>query len=77
VLEDFLKYKIEAKEFLLRKLSYLKDIPDRLYVLLKDSFPNYGLTLKKVRPFSLATFREKSRDPIPMDINHKRHRLKK
>lgn len=56
----------------------MKDLPDRLYVLMKEHFGDHGLMIKKVREFAPATFREKNASVIvPSDKNHKRIRNKK
>ena len=44
---------------------------------MKENFALHGLFHKKVRAFSLPTFREKTHTPIPHDKNHKRIRVKK
>lgn len=77
MLETLIETKIEPRKNLIKKLSYLKDLPDRIYVLMKENFGDYGVLVKNVRSFSYPSFREKSRGDIPMNINHKRFRIKK
>jgi hypothetical protein len=78
VLEKYVELKKEPPKFLLQKISHTKDLPDRLFVLMKEHFPNQGQFLKKVRDFSLPTFREKNGSVVlPSDKNHKRIRVKK
>ena len=73
-----MELKKEPPKFLLQKISHTKDLPDRLFVLMKENFPNQGQFLKKVRDFSLPTFREKNGSVVlPSDKNHKRIRVKK
>ncbi len=77
-LEEYVKLKKEPPRFLLQKFSHARELPDRLYVILKENFGDHGKFLKKVREFPKATFREKNASVIiPSDKNHKRIRLKK
>lgn len=46
VLEDYIEMKKGPPDFLLQKISMVRDLPDRLFVLLKDHFPKFGLILK-------------------------------
>jgi hypothetical protein len=78
LLEAYVDQKKEPPKFLLQKISHLKEVPDRLYVVMKENFDRQGIFLKKVRSFAPATFREKNASVIvPSDKNHKRIRLKK
>ena len=78
VLEEFVSQKKEPPRFLLQKISHIKGLPDRLYVIMKENFAFHGLFLKKVREFAPATFREKNASVIvPSDKNHTRIRIKK
>ena len=52
VLENFRDNKKNPHRRYLMRLSALKDIPDRLYVIIKENWPFYGLFLKKKREFS-------------------------
>lgn len=52
-------------------------MPDRLYVMIKENFAEHGLFHKKVRSFTLPTFREKTHTPVPINKNHKKIRPKK
>jgi hypothetical protein len=63
---------------MLMKISNVKDLPDRIYVLLKENFDSKGLIQKKVREFSKPSFRNKEGAiVIPSDKNHKRIRPRK
>lgn len=78
VLEEYVDQKKTPPRFLLQKLSHTKDLPDRIYVIMKENFAHHGLFLKKVREFAPATFREKNASVIiPGDKDGKRIRLKK
>lgn len=78
VLQEYVDQKKEPPRFLLQKISHVKDLPDRLFVIIKENFGHHGLFLKGVREFSKPTFREKSASMImPDKNNHKRIRLKK
>ena len=77
-LEEYVALKKEPPRYLLQKLSHARELPDRLYVLLKDNFTQYGKLIKKVRTFAPATFREKNASVIvPSNKNGKRIRHKK
>lgn len=47
----------------IRKFGKMKTLPDRLYYLLKDNFPNYGLLRRAVRPIRAPQFRSKEDHP--------------
>jgi len=57
-LERFIDIKQEPDDYYLVKLSRLKEMPDRLYFLIKDNFKSFGLMLKPVRKFPQPTFNE-------------------
>ena len=78
VLEKYVELKKQPPKFLLQKISHTKDLPDRLFLVMKEHFGHQGQFLMGVRDFSLPTFREKNASTIvPGDKNHKRTRLKK
>lgn len=39
-LEEYVDKKKTPPKFLLQKISHAKELPDRLYVLMKENFPN-------------------------------------
>jgi len=56
-LEKFVEIGHEPHPRVLKRLSSIKKMPDRMYVLLKKHFPDYGLMKLKVRQFDKPTDR--------------------
>lgn len=68
-LTDFIAIKREPHKRLVNKISTIKNLPDRLFVLMKEHFPNSGLMNKKVREFEKPKFRETSKlSPKPKTV---------
>ena len=80
-LEDYVEQGKQPPRFLLQRISSIKDLPDRIYVLLKEHFPNQGAMLQKARQFTQPHFRGTGKEAasvkVPSKTNHKRIRLKK
>ena len=51
-LEDYVEQGKQPPRFLLQRISSIKDLPDRIYVLLKEHFPNQGAMLQTSRQFT-------------------------
>ena len=41
-IKKFVELEIAPEKRLVKKLSYLKELPDRIYILMKDHFNNFG-----------------------------------
>ena len=79
VMSQFLEIKQEPHPRQLKHLSNIKHIPDRLFVLLRKNFPNYGKIGLETREFEKPTFRPQKEDKLPFHATskYKRHKLKK
>ena len=56
-LTKFIEIKQEPHERVLKLLGNLKQIPDELYVLLRQNFTTYGKLISRVRQFEFPSFR--------------------
>jgi hypothetical protein len=52
LLENYVELGKEPSRILLNKISNVKDLPDRIYVLLRENFKRTGLMKSAVREFS-------------------------
>jgi pentatricopeptide repeat protein len=78
-LETITELKKEADPWLIRKLTSIKDLPDRIYAELKKNYLPYNfMTMERWKTFTPATFKNKDRTPIKSitRINNKRIKLK-
>lgn len=78
-MEKYVELKLEPHPRQLKMLSNIKHIPDRLFVLLRKNFPNYGKIGLETREFEKPTFRPQKEGKLDFKetSNFKRHRLKK
>jgi pentatricopeptide repeat protein len=73
-LQKLKENKLHARPGLLRMLTSIEDVPDRLYVELKEWLP-YNSMKKRIRPFRPAQIRERSR-PLPSICRKRGKRIK-
>lgn len=79
-LEKITELEKTADPWLLRKLTSIKDLPDRIYAELKKNYLPYNfMTMERWKTFTPATFNNKGRTPIKAltRINDKRIKLRK
>ena len=70
---------VEVFQTLMMKLANLKEVPDRLFVLLRKNFPNRGKLGFNIREFEKPTFRpgkDSSKTPTKATtyVRHKVHK---
>lgn len=58
LLEKYVELKKTPANYLMNHISQVRQLPDRIYVLMRENWPSKGFISKSIRTFDKPTFKK-------------------